>query len=117
MAAERLDERVHAAAHVEVVGMVVAGHHAHSWHARHLILADGITKLDSHALASLLAELLHLFDGDDLALADDRHALAYLLDIAHDVRTHEDGFAACLFLQQELVEGALQEWVEAGSWL
>ena len=33
------------------------------------------------------------------------------------MRTHEDGLAACLFLQQELVEGALQKRVEAGGWL
>src|SRR6266849_39367 len=109
VAAERLNERVHTAAYIEVVGMVVAGHHAHSWHTRHFIRADSIAKLDCHALARLLAQPLYLFDGDDFALANDRHALAHLLDIAHYVRTHEDGLAACLLLQQELVEGALQK--------
>ena len=95
----------------------MAGHHAHPWNTRQIIRADGIAKLDCYALARLLAQLLHLFNGDDFALANDRHTLAYLLDVAHDMRTHEDGLATRLFLQQELVECALQKRVEARSWL
>src|SRR5581483_10535254 len=79
--------------------------------------ANGIAKINGHTLTSFLAQLLYLFDGDDFALTNDRDAPTYLLDIAHDVRTHEDGFAALLLLQQKIVEGALQKWIKTGSWL
>ena len=70
MTAERLDERVHAATYIEMVGMVMAGHHAHPWNTRQFFRADGIAELDGHALARLLAQLLYLLDGDEFALVE-----------------------------------------------
>ena len=41
-----------------------------------------------------LPEVVQSAAGDDLAPRHDRHAIAQLLDLAHDVRREEDGLAA-----------------------
>src|SRR5579884_2995975 len=114
---ERLDKRIHTAADIEMVGTIGMSHHTHPWYTRQFFCTDRIPELDRHALSRLLPQLLNFFNSHDFALANDRHTPTHPLNIAHDMRTHENGLPACLFFQQKLIECALQKWVKARSWL
>src|SRR5438876_11042414 len=104
MTTERLDQRIHTATYIEMVAAVMTGYIAYPWYVRQLIGTDHIAKLNGYTLSGFLTQLLHFFDRNDLTLTNDRYALAHFLDIAHDVRTHEDGLATPLLFQQKLVK-------------
>ena len=61
-----------------------------------------------------VAKRLHSIDLDQPALADDRDAIAGLLDLAEDVAGQEDRPALGLGLADDLVEGLLDERIETG---
>ena len=61
-----------------------------------------------------VAQRLGPIDAGELAAADDRDAVARLLDLGQDVRAQEDGAALFLGLADDRVELLLDERVEAG---
>ncbi len=79
---------------------------------RHRHLA-GEAQLD--LVVGEVAQRLDPVDLDQPALADDRDAVAGLLDLAEDVARQEDRPALGLGLADDLVEGLLDERVEAGG--
>ena len=60
-----------------------------------------------------VAQRLDTVDSDQPAVADDRDAIARLLDLGQDVAREEDRPALCLRLADELVERLLDERIEA----
>src|SRR5947209_14052407 len=110
--AESLNQWIHAAAHVELVVAIDVFYHAYTRDTRQLLYCHGIAKFDCHTLTRLFSQYFHLFNGHQFALADDSDTMAYLLDLAHDMRTHEDGLAPCLLFQQKFVEHFLQQRIE-----
>ena len=68
----------------------------------------------------MVGEVAQGFDAVDLdedAVADDRHAVAGLLDLGQDVRAQEHGAARVLGLADDAVELLLDERVQAGRGL
>ena len=58
-------------------------------------------------------QLVHVGQRDDLAGAHDRHAVAQPLHLGQDVRREEDRATGLAPLVEQVVEGALHQWVEA----
>lgn len=53
--------------------------------------------------------------GDHLSLADDADTIAGAFNFFEDVAGEQDGFAACFFFGDQLDEGVLHQWIEAGG--
>src|SRR5260370_1704020 len=115
--AERLDKLIHIATYIEVVGtvIVILAYHAHARDTSKLFRRHGVAELYRHPLPCLLTQRFYLFNGHEFALTNDSHAVAYLLHVAHDVRTHENGLSPRLLFQQKFIENFLQQRIKAGS--
>src|SRR5260370_13562731 len=88
--AERLGKWIHIATYIEVAGtvIVILAYHAHARDTSKLFRRHGVAELYRHPLPCLLTQRFYLFNGHAFALTNDSHALAYLLHVAHDLRTH-----------------------------
>src|SRR5260370_28555984 len=89
---------------------------SHAGYARDLLEPLDRGRASKGDLYIVLADLFkrrHVIDLDQPSLADDRHAVASMLDLGQDVRGEEDGTSLSTHLRDHTTEFLLVEWVQS----
>jgi len=84
-------------------------------HAAEGVSGDRRIELDLHSADRPAPEGLDRLDRHELAVTDDPDPVCTLLDLAQDMRRHEDGLAGRARLGDELEEPLLDDGIEAAG--